>query len=152
MVLRSYGIPAADAEDVMQDVLLIVVRKWDSIHNFEPFVIGVTLNRCRLWLTRCLSKRRLLSSLEGLAVELPIPPEQVAVEWAVRLQQVLAPLRLKERQALRLRSRGLTHEQIAAALGLTASSARKLYARAVHKIKALQGEPDSRKSTARRHR
>jgi RNA polymerase sigma-70 factor (ECF subfamily) len=149
-VLRSYGIPPADAEDVVQDVLLIVVRKWDRIESFEPFVIGVTLNRCRLWLARCLSKRKRLSSLEDLREELPIPPEQLAVERALRLEEVLAPLRPKERQALKLRSLGLTHEQIGAALGLAASGARKLYTRALHRIKALQRGTGSPTPTTRR--
>jgi RNA polymerase sigma factor (sigma-70 family) len=151
-VLRSYCIPPADAEDVMQEVFLVVVRMWESIKNFEAFVIGVTRNQCRRWVKRHLRERSVLTPLiedfEAAAIE---PPQQ-SVERAVRLQEVLAPLRPKERQALRLRSFGLTREQIGAALGLATASVGNLYVRAMRRIRELEREPYSLKPAARWHR
>lgn len=147
-VLRTYGIPPADAEDVMQEVFLVVARRWHSIASFETFTIGVTRYTCLNWLTRNLHKRSRESSFEELDLELAISPEQTEVERAVRLQQLLAPLRPNEREALRLRSLGLSPQKIAAALGLAESSIRKICSRGVKRIKALQAE--TQKPTARR--
>src|SRR5579883_3393602 len=44
-----------DAEDVAQEVFLRVFRslsRWDATRPLRPWVIGITVNRCRTWISR----------------------------------------------------------------------------------------------------
>lgn len=44
-----------DAEDVAQEVFLRVFRslnRWDNTHPLRPWVLGITVNRCRTWIGR----------------------------------------------------------------------------------------------------
>lgn len=44
-----------DAEDVTQEVFLRVFRslaRWDSARPLRPWVLGITVNRCRTWIGR----------------------------------------------------------------------------------------------------
>jgi RNA polymerase sigma-70 factor (ECF subfamily) len=46
---------AHDAEDVAQEVFLRVfrsLRRWDSTRPLRPWVMGITVNRCRTWLAQ----------------------------------------------------------------------------------------------------
>jgi RNA polymerase sigma factor (sigma-70 family) len=133
-VLSRFAVPPEDAEDVMQEVFVIVWQKWAGIYNLESFVVGVTRNRCWYWLKRRLRHRGLLAPLEEMGEGPAVPPPQEAVDEALRLQASLAPLRFRERKALRLRWLGYTHRQVAASLGLAESSTRKLVARALRKL------------------
>ena len=138
-VLRRFAVPADDAEDVMQEVFVIVWQKWDAIEDLERFIVGVARNRCWLWLKRRLRLRGLLEPMEAVFSEPPIPPPQLAVEQEEWLSKVLAQLRPRERQAMILRRLGYTHEEVCEALGLASGSARKLYSRALEKIKSQHG-------------
>jgi RNA polymerase sigma-70 factor (ECF subfamily) len=44
-----------DAEDVTQEVFLRVfrsLRRWDSSRPLKPWIMGITVNRCRTWLAQ----------------------------------------------------------------------------------------------------
>src|ERR671937_388725 len=44
-----------DAEDVTQEVFLRVFRslkKWDSSRPLKPWLMGITVNRCRTWMSQ----------------------------------------------------------------------------------------------------
>src|SRR5439155_26890921 len=44
-----------DAEDVCQEVFLRIFRslhRWDRLRPLRPWVMGITVNRCRPWLTQ----------------------------------------------------------------------------------------------------
>ena len=46
---------AQDAEDVTQEVFLRIFRslkRWDPTRPLRPWVLGITINRCRTWLGR----------------------------------------------------------------------------------------------------
>lgn len=46
---------AHDAEDVAQEVFLRIfrsLRRWDSQRPLRPWVLGITVNRCRTWIAR----------------------------------------------------------------------------------------------------
>ena len=43
-----------DAEDVTQEVFLRIFRslkRWDSSRPLKPWVMGITVNRCRTWMS-----------------------------------------------------------------------------------------------------
>lgn len=53
-----------DAEDVAQEVFLRAFRnlhRWDSARPLVPWLLTITINRCRTWLSRH-SSRRMLSA------------------------------------------------------------------------------------------
>lgn len=151
-VLHRFRVPAADAEDVMQEVFLVVWRKWASIDNLESFVVGVTRHKCWNWLKRHYLRHRGLASIEEIHEELAIPPPQGAIDRAQRLEVTLASLRPRERKVLRLRWLGYTHGQIAELLGLAESSARKLFDRTLRRLNKEQRLPTSPRCAARRKR
>jgi RNA polymerase sigma-70 factor (ECF subfamily) len=44
-----------DAEDVTQEVFLRVfrsLRRWDSTRPLKPWIMGITVNRCRTWMSQ----------------------------------------------------------------------------------------------------
>ena len=44
-----------DAEDVTQEVFLRVfrsLRRWDATRPLKPWVMGITVNRCRTWISQ----------------------------------------------------------------------------------------------------
>ena len=44
-----------DAEDVSQEVFLRVfrsLRRWDPARPLRPWITGITVNRCRTWLSQ----------------------------------------------------------------------------------------------------
>lgn len=46
---------AQDAEDVSQEVFLRVFRslhRWDSARPLRPWIMGITVNRCRTWIAQ----------------------------------------------------------------------------------------------------
>lgn len=46
---------AHDAEDVTQEVFLRIFRslkRWDAARPLRPWVLGITINRCRTWMGR----------------------------------------------------------------------------------------------------
>ncbi|MFO0936080.1 MAG: RNA polymerase sigma factor [Gemmataceae bacterium] len=50
-----------DAEDVMQDVFIRVFRSlksWDPSRTLKPWIIKITVNQCRTWITRRMSRPR----------------------------------------------------------------------------------------------
>lgn len=54
-VCRRLLAHAHDAEDVAQEVFLRVfrsLRRWDATRPLRPWVLGITVNRCRTWVSR----------------------------------------------------------------------------------------------------
>src|SRR5687768_5322830 len=44
-----------DAEDVVQEVFLRIFRslkRWDATRPLRPWILGITVNRCRTWIGR----------------------------------------------------------------------------------------------------
>ena len=45
-LLRNYDIPLQDAEDVLQDALLVAISKWDTIRHKEAWILGAVRVKC----------------------------------------------------------------------------------------------------------
>jgi RNA polymerase sigma-70 factor (ECF subfamily) len=57
---------AQDAEDVTQEVFLRIFRslkRWDASRPLRPWVLGITINRCRTWLGRRVKNPELVDYL-----------------------------------------------------------------------------------------
>jgi RNA polymerase sigma factor (sigma-70 family) len=103
-----------DAEDVTQEVLLRVFRslkRWDSSRPLKPWIMGITVNRCRTWLSQRLRQPNLTPYLLDTA---PSKPDDHSAELVVEIQTAVAGLRLDYRTVFVLfHEQGQAYEEIA---------------------------------------
>ncbi len=106
-----------DAEDVTQEVFLRVfrsLRRWDPGRPLKPWVVGITVNRCRTWLAQRVRRPDLAGYLQDTAAD---KPADDSAELAAEIQAALADLRLEYRTVFVLfHEQGQPYEEIAAAL------------------------------------
>jgi RNA polymerase sigma-70 factor (ECF subfamily) len=106
-----------DAEDVAQEVFLRVFRglaRWDPARPLRPWVMRITVNRCRTWLAR---RPRRPEPVDYLGDRIAAPAPDDSSELLTEIQAALAGLRLEHRTAFVLfHEQGRPYEEIAAAL------------------------------------
>lgn len=127
-VFSRFQIPPQDAEDVLQQTLLIYLYRRDSIYDPERWLLGALRNRCRLyWRAR---KRKLYTAvdkalLESVAVAESSP--QDSADFVRDLNSLLAELPGRCRSLFRLRYRqGYEAPEAAEKMGYKASSIYKV--------------------------
>jgi RNA polymerase sigma-70 factor (ECF subfamily) len=107
-----------DAEDVTQEVFLRVfrsLRRWDSSRPLKPWIMGITVNRCRTWLAQRVRRPELADYLQDVAVA---PDADDAAELLHEIQAALRELRPEFREVFVLyHEQGQSYEEIAQALG-----------------------------------
>jgi RNA polymerase sigma factor (sigma-70 family) len=142
-ILRGYGIPPHDADDVLQEAFLAVFSKWDSIGNKEAWLAGTLRHRCaRYWRERRKSMLEPVDAelLEALSEPLPAPQERAALVWD--LESVLELLPARHRAVLWLRfGLGLSTEEVADRLGYCPASIRKLSIRSLERLRLAVSPP-----------
>lgn len=106
-----------DAEDVSQEVFLRIFRSlhsWDSTRPLRPWIMSITVNRCRTWLARQVRRPELVSYLQD-TVAAPAPDD--SAELVQEIQAALQELRLEYRTVFVLfHEHGQPYEDIALAL------------------------------------
>ena len=63
-----------DAEDVAQEVFLRVfrsLRRWDGERPLKPWIMGITVNRCRTWMSQRARRPELVDYLHETASSQP---------------------------------------------------------------------------------
>ena len=107
-----------DAEDVTQEVFLRVFRslkRWDSKRPLKPWIMGITVNRCRTWLSQRSRRPELVEYLQDTATS---PKADDAAELAREIQSALEDLRLEYQSVFVMyHEQGQPYEDIAEALG-----------------------------------
>jgi RNA polymerase sigma-70 factor (ECF subfamily) len=107
-----------DAEDVTQEVFLRIFRSldgWDPTRPLKPWVMGITVNRCRTWLAQRTRRPELVDYLQDT---LAGPAADDSGELLREIQAALAELRLEYRTVFVLfHEQGQPYEDIAEALG-----------------------------------
>lgn len=107
-----------DAEDVTQEVFLRVfrsLRRWDPARPLKPWIMGITVNRCRTWLTQRARRPELVEYLHETAVA---PELDDAVELTREIQAAVRDLRIEYRTVFVLfHEQNQPYEEIAEALG-----------------------------------
>lgn len=140
-LLRKYDIPVQDAEDVVQDALLVALSKWDTIQYKEGWILSAVRFKCSNYWRRNRSHRLLgveMTLLEELSE--PQSPGQEQDEIQHDLRNVTRGLEPRQRAALWLRfGVGLDPEEIARRLGYCASSIRKLTGRSLARLQKKWG-------------
>jgi RNA polymerase sigma-70 factor (ECF subfamily) len=106
-----------DAEDVAQEVFLRVFRslkRWDSTRPLKPWIMGITVNRCRTWLSQRKRRPELADYLQDTAAS---PPADDSAELVHEIEAALQELRPEYRSVFVLfHEHGQPYEDIAEAL------------------------------------
>ncbi len=130
-LLRGLGIPEQDAEDLIQQTLLAVVDRWETIRNPEAWVVGAVKKNCLMyWRSR---RRRIYDTVDGAVLEWLAPPQRPAQEHREierDLAAVVSRLPERYRSVIRLRyGLGYDPPEVARRLGYQASSIGKVTTR-----------------------
>jgi RNA polymerase sigma factor (sigma-70 family) len=127
------GIPAQDAEDVLQQCMLAFVRKASTIDNPEAWLIGAVRRECLMYWRRryrCLYEQVDSILLEDVCCEAAPSPEHDVLMRDLDLAIGRTSGRCKD--VLRLRYRlGYENEEVANRLGYQSSGIRKIVSRCI---------------------
>jgi RNA polymerase sigma factor (sigma-70 family) len=106
-----------DAEDVTQEVFLRVfrsLRRWDPGRPLRPWIMGITINRCRTWIAQRARRPELVDYLQDIA---PASPADDSAELLREIQDALRELRPEYRSVFLLfHEQGQPYEDIALAM------------------------------------
>jgi RNA polymerase sigma factor (sigma-70 family) len=126
--LAANHIPIEDAEDVLQQTLLALVYKWDSIHDPESYLLRTLRNNCFLYWRN--HRRRLYSAVDSTLLELlsePVAPPQERSDLLSDLRHMIERLPQRCRSLLELRFQlGYEPAEVARRLGYRDSSIGKV--------------------------
>jgi RNA polymerase sigma factor (sigma-70 family) len=141
-LMASFRIPAAEAEDLVQDACLSLVRNWPRIEYPEAWLTRALYRLCYASAT---SRRRAqLQYLAGNLLEALAPAQRPAQERAELfwdLNTLAAFLSRRQQAILQLRyGLGMSPEEIAVQLGYLPCSIRKSTSRAVARLRKAAQE------------
>jgi len=127
-ILFRYRIPPQDADDLLQETLLIMVSKSGSIRNPEAWLKATLANRCIIYWRR--QRRRIWEQVDTAILDLladPEAPTQEQEELRYDLDALVSELPDNCQSLLRLRyGLGCSVAETAERLGYQTSSIRKL--------------------------
>lgn len=137
-LLTSARVPPADAEDLLQETMLVLVKRWDQMEGVisrEGWLIGTLRRKIQQYWRRRARERRIL---EELAVDLAwceaAPQERR--DSARDVRSIFAGLPLKARKVLWLRyGLELAPREAARSLGCQPDSVRRLARRALERAR-----------------
>ena len=107
-----------DAEDVTQEVFLRIFRslkRWDSARPLKPWIMGITVNRCRTWLSQRIRRPELADYLHETVAA---PETDDASELLSEIHSALRELRPEYREVFILfHEQGQPYDVVAEAVG-----------------------------------
>jgi len=132
------------AADVVQETFArLLARRPDDSTSLKPWLFTVATNLARGEGRKTLRRLRLTLNNTGRQPlgDPPMDPEALVLqrELQARGRQALGAIPTRDREALLLREHGLTHREIAEAVGTTEKSVGTIIVRALRKLeKAVQ--------------
>ncbi len=142
-LLYRYHIPRQDADDLLQQALLVLFTKYGEVRYPEAWILGTLRNQClRYW------RRHRMRASDPLDDDLlerlgePLPPRQELGDLRRDLELAIARLPERHRAVLRLRfGFGLGAAEIASRLDYRPASIRKILNRCLAALgRELSGE------------
>lgn len=107
-----------DAEDIAQEVFLRVFRslhRWDPTRPLKPWIMGITVNRCRTWLAQRQRQPELVDYLQDTVIG---RPDDDSAELTREIQTAVAKLREDYRTVFVLfHEQGHPYEEVAEVVG-----------------------------------
>ena len=152
-ILHRYRVPAGDAEDLVQETLLILCHKRSRVRNPEAWIAGTLRNRCLLyWRARRSAKENLRWVVSSELVATLTEAQDVEALLGKRLDprdpdlrydlaRALARLPEPWAEVVRLRIvAGCSDDETAGATPYQASSVRKILRRSCRRLGAVLAE------------
>jgi RNA polymerase sigma factor (sigma-70 family) len=135
-VFAQYRIPHQDAEDLLQEALIVTFKSWDIIHYPEGWLLVTLRRKCSIyWRSKRYNRLQAVDPPFLEALSPAIPPEQEREEMLWDLDRLFECLEDRHQALLCLRYLlGFSPSECAEKLGYNASSVRKLSCRAVAKM------------------
>jgi RNA polymerase sigma factor (sigma-70 family) len=135
--LRRHRLPQEDADDILQQTLLVFLIKHHEIYNPEAWMRGALRKRCQFYWRRRQKQLATLvdtSMLEALAAPAPHDPSETE-DVNRHLGRALDSLPQRCRQLLRLRyGQDCDPREAAAQLGYRPSGAYKIFERCLEAL------------------
>jgi RNA polymerase sigma factor (sigma-70 family) len=126
-ILGRYRIPPQDAEDLLQDALLLLIRKVPTLRDPKAYLLTTLKYRCQMyWRNRGRQRQEAVHSDHLEAVAKPQAPSQEAAVLRHDLGRVLADLPPRPRRLIRLRyGLGYTAREVAEHMGVKTDAIRQ---------------------------
>jgi len=151
-LLHSFRIPPAEAEDLVQEGLLALVRSWDRVLDKERWLYSTLRYLCCGYLRReRYGSRASGVDPEVLAALAPSDPgAQQRLDLQLDLEQLAETLSQRQRQLLRLRYvAGMSHAEAGRCLGYRPTSVHRSVKRSIRLLRQQVGPgpaPPARRS------
>lgn len=127
-MMDTYRIPSKDAENILQQALLALLRQWDLVRDPENWLLGTLKRHCLMYWRD--HRRRLYSSVDAEVMERlsePAAASQERSDFLSEMDSLIERLPSRCRSLLRLRFRmGFEPSEVARQLGYRASSIGKI--------------------------
>ena len=136
-----YNIPPEDAEDLLQEALLITYRSWSKITHKDAWLLVTLRRKCSFyWRQRARPCQAVDPEILEVLAGAESPPQER--EQLFRdLEQLLSVLSERHRALIEMRfGIGLSPEETAEKLGCRVSSVRKLSYRALLRLQRMAEE------------
>jgi RNA polymerase sigma factor (sigma-70 family) len=145
-MLVASRVPLADAEDLLQEALLVLLRHWGQlgeIGNREAWLLGTLRLTIAQYFRRRERERRFRELLALEPANRQAPPPQERQDSARDLATLTAAMPRRDRQAIWLRyGLELKPHEAAKSLGCLPDSVRKLSHRALARLRRRLAEDD----------
>jgi len=152
-ILRHFQIPPADRDDVLQDALLALVRRWDGVRHPQYWLLGTLTNCCRLyWRVQRRPSGRFVQAVDDETLELlagTIQPVQSATPLRLALPRILGRLDVRGRSFLAANMAGHTPRELGERTGYAADTVRGVLRRARATIRRALGGDRGRPRASR---
>jgi len=135
-VFAQYRIPHQDAEDLLQEALIVTFKRWDEIRYKEGWLLVTLRHKCSIyWREKRGSRMQAVDPPFLEALSPSVAPEQEREEMLWDLHTLFECLEERHSALLSLRYlSGFSTTECAKRLGYNASSVRKLSCRALVKM------------------